>query len=108
MKDALVVLSVLTISVLFSISANSEERTTEMVNDYGQFKGSEVSEQKDQCLIIARNCVNGDDTVLKRVERLNNEIGKGSAVYTPEELRNFQEQLNWIYYESGEFPAVRL
>jgi len=34
--------------------------------------------------------------------------GKGSSVYTPEALKILQEQLNWIYYESGEFPAVRV
>jgi len=66
-----------------------------------------LSGMKDQCLIVARNCV-GDDTVLKRVERLNNEIEKGQSVYTPEELKSFQDQLNWIYYESNDFPAVRL
>jgi hypothetical protein len=70
--------------------------------DYG------LSGMKDQCLIVAQNCVGGDDTAMKRVERLNNEIEKGLTVYTPEELKSFQEQLNWIYYESNEFPEVRM
>ena len=108
MKHFLVILALVAASLFSSTTAYSEEKATGLSNDYDQYKNYELNNQKDQCLIVAKNCHGGNDDVLKRVERLNNEIGKGSSVYTPEELKNFQEQLNWIYYESGEFPAVRL
>jgi hypothetical protein len=93
-------------SLLYSTSVLSEEKSAGLPDDYGQYKTYEL--QKDQCLIVAKNCSGGSDTVLKRVERLNKEIDKGYSVYSPEELKGLRDQLNWIYYESGEFPAVRL
>ncbi len=108
MKSVLVLLAMVVASLLFSITVFSEEKATGLSDDYGQYKDYGLTGMKDQCLIVAQNCVGEDDNVMKRVERLNNEIGKGPAVYTPEELKNFQEQLNWIYYESNDFPAVRL
>jgi len=106
MKNVLVVLALVAASMLYSTSGFSEEKSTGLPDDYGQFK--EFESNKDQCLIVAKNCSGPSDSVLNRVERLNREIDKGSTVYTPEELRKLQEQLNWIYYESNEFPAVRL
>ena len=106
MKNVLVVMALVAASVLYSKSGLSEEKPTGLPDDYGQYKAYELN--KDQCLIVAKNCSGRSDTILKRVERLNKEIDKGSSVYTPEELRGLQDQLNWIYYESGEFPAVRL
>lgn len=108
MKNALVLLTMVVASLLFSITVFSGEKATGLSDDYGQYNDYGFTGLKDQCLIVAQNCVGEDDIVLKRVERLNNEIGKGLGVYTPEELKGFQEQLNWIYYESNDFPAVRL
>ena len=87
--------------------ALSEEQTTGLPNEYGygQNMGNELKGQKDECLIVARNCITGDETVLQRVERLQREIDKGAAVYTPEELKSFHDQLNWIYSDSGEFSG---
>lgn len=107
MKHVLVVLALVAASLFSSTTAYSAEKATGLSGEYGQYKDFELNSHKDQCLIVAKNC-RGNDDVLKRVERLNREIGKGTSVYTPEELKNFQEQLNWIYYESDEFPAVRL
>jgi hypothetical protein len=107
MKIIRLLVAAVTASLLTSTAALSEEKTTGLSNDYGQFSEYDMSSHKDQCLIVAKNCL-GDDSVRIRVERLNREIGKGLAVYTPEELKSFQDQLNWIYYESGEFPEVRM
>ncbi|MDD2898011.1 MAG: hypothetical protein PHI31_04790 [Desulfuromonadaceae bacterium] len=107
MKSVLMAVTVVA-SLFFSITAFAEEKSTGTFGGYGQYDDYGLSGMKDQCLIVAENCIGGDDSVLKRVERLNNEISKGADVYTPEELKNFQEQLNWIYYESNDFPAVRL
>jgi hypothetical protein len=49
---------------------------------------------------VAKNCIGGNETVLKRVDRLNREIEKGLAAYTPEELKSLQDQLKWISSES--------
>lgn len=108
MKNVLTVLALVAASLLYSTPAFSEEKVRGLPDDYGQYKTYELNSHKDQCLIVAKNCHGGDDNVLKRVDRLNKEIEKGSSVYTPEELKGFQDQLNWIYYESEEFPAVRM
>ncbi len=43
------------------------------------------------------NCANEAETIQQRIERLNYEISKGSAVYTPEELNTLKRQLNDEY-----------
>jgi hypothetical protein len=108
MRNILVMVAMVAATLVLSVTGFSEEKATGMPYGYGQNGDSVKSVMKDQCLIVAKNCVGADDSVLIRVERLNNEIGKGTAVYTHEELKFFQEQLNWIYYESDAFPAVRL
>ena len=108
MKNVCAALACVAASLLFATVALSAEKTTGLPDNYEQYKTYELNSHKDQCLIVAKNCRGGSESVLKRVERLNKEIDKGVAVYTPEELQRLQDQLNWIYYESGEFPAVRL
>jgi gas vesicle protein len=57
--------------------------------------------QKDECLLVAMNCPsNRADTVQQRVDRLKNEISKGSDVYSDQELKALEEQLRWIYSDS--------
>jgi hypothetical protein len=102
------ILTVVAASLLISIPSLAVEKSTDFPGTGSQFKDYLDSTQKDQCLIVAKNCVGADDTVLKRVERLNSEIEKGAVVYTPEELQQLKDQLNWIYYESDQYPAVKL
>jgi hypothetical protein len=108
MKHLLVVLAIVAVSVSYSSAGLSEEKTMGLPNGYGQLKSFELKSQKDECLIVAKNCIGGNEAVLKRVERLNREIDKGASVYTPEELKSLQDQLNWIYSESGDFSAERI
>ena len=42
--------------------------------------------QKDECLLVARNCTDSVDSIQQRIDKLNTEIGKGTAVYSHEEL----------------------
>ena len=100
MKQLLLVLAIVASSILYSTAVLSVEKTTGLPNDYSQFKTYELKGQKDECLIVAKNCIGGNENVMKRVERLNREIEKGSAVYTPEELKSLQDQLKWINSES--------
>jgi hypothetical protein len=50
--------------------------------------------QKDQCLLMAMNCGDRIDTIQQRIGRISHEISKGSAVYTRDELRQLDSQLN--------------
>ena len=87
-------------SLSYSNTVLSDEYTTGQPNEYGQIKSDELKSQKDECLIMAKNCVGGNETAMQRAERLKREIDKGAAVYTPEELQSFQDQLNFINSES--------
>ena len=50
--------------------------------------------QKDECLLMARNCGDQIDSIQQRIGRISHEISKGSSVYTPDELRHLKSQLN--------------
>lgn len=108
MKHLLVLLAIVAAAVSFSSAGLSEEKTMGQPNDYGQLKSYQLNSHKDECLIMAKNCIGGNETALQRVERLSREIDKGAAVYTPEELKSLQDQLNWIYSESEDFSADRI
>lgn len=100
MKRLLLGMAVTALSLLFSTAVLSEQKTTTgLPGDYSQFKTYQG--QKDECLIVAKNCIGENENVMKRVDRLNKEIEKGSAVYTPEELKRLQDQLKWIYSEGN-------
>jgi hypothetical protein len=49
--------------------------------------------RKDMCLLAAMNCANESDTIHQRIERLHNEIRKGTDVYSPDELKILNRQL---------------
>jgi len=47
---------------------------------------------KDECLLVAMNCGRDVDSIQERIDRLNTEIGRGTDVYTPEELKQLQNE----------------
>ncbi|MBJ6801659.1 hypothetical protein [Geomonas propionica] len=49
--------------------------------------------QKDQCLLVAQTCRDSVDSLQQRIDRLHREIGKGTNVYTREELKSLEFQL---------------
>lgn len=49
---------------------------------------------KDECLLVAMNCGKDVDSIQERIDRLNTEIGRGTDVYTPEELKMLKDQVN--------------
>ncbi|BCS53434.1 hypothetical protein [Geobacter sp. SVR] len=53
-----------------------------------------MQDQKNECLLVAMNCGSQVDSIQQRIERLNMEIGRGSAVYTRDELRQLNDQLD--------------
>ena len=52
------------------------------------------TQQKDECLLTARQCGTTIISIQDKIERLKEEIAKGRAVYTREELNNLQQKLN--------------
>lgn len=52
-----------------------------------------VDTRKDECLLVSMNCNNSVDTILQRIDKLNKEISKGTAVYTSDELMILRNKL---------------
>jgi len=49
--------------------------------------------EKNECLLMAVNCGNQVDTIQQRIERIKGEIARGSVVYTTDELRTLNREL---------------
>ncbi|MBT1073337.1 hypothetical protein [Pelotalea chapellei] len=49
--------------------------------------------QKDECILISKNCQNQVLSIQEKMKRLQTEIKKGDRVYTPDELRRLDEKL---------------
>jgi TolA-binding protein len=54
-------------------------------------RGQQVD--KNECLLVAVNCGNQMDTIQQRIERIREEIARGSDVYSNDELRRLNRQL---------------
>jgi len=89
MKRIFYVLFFLAINVL--ISAAPVQADDSGTNNFG------LKEQqlfKDECLLVAINCGSDFISLDQKIDKLRNEISKGRAVYTDDELRILREQLN--------------
>jgi len=60
------------------------------------------SNQKNECLLVAKNCATESSTVRQRIIDLRREISKGLRVYTEKELHMLREQQRWLEYEGHE------
>jgi hypothetical protein len=49
--------------------------------------------QKDECVLASRNCRDAVDDIQTQIKRINREIDKGTAVYTPAELKKLEQKL---------------
>lgn len=108
MKHVRALLILVAASMVYSSTVQSEEKMRGLSDSYGQFKAFESIGQKDQCLIVAKNCSGDIDTVTTRAERLNRGIEKGTTVYTHEELKGLRDELNWIRRESRDASPVSM
>ncbi len=63
--------------------------------DSGMDKGFDQGQQieKNECLLVAINCGNEVDSIQQRIERIKGEIARGTDVYTSDELRRLNRQL---------------
>lgn len=82
MARILFILMFLAVSVLFYIKPVPAENSG--WKDYGR-NGTMM--QKNDCLLVAKNCPVPDYSLRERMRLLRDEIDKGTAVYTQEEVR---------------------
>jgi len=104
MRRLVTLLTIVATALLLSIPAASETGTTKWSGESGQPGQNESLGQplyKDTCLLVAKNCSIGFDSVQTRVDKLRAEIDKGASVYTPEELDQLNNQLIWLYSEGS-------
>ncbi len=59
--------------------------------------GEVLTPQKDECLLVARNCRDEVFSIQQKIDALSHEIGKGTSVYTRDELRILNKKLNDAY-----------
>ena len=59
------------------------------VPGYTQMTGAE----KDECVLASRNCKTAVDDIQTQISRIAKEIEKGSAVYTPQEMKKLEQKL---------------
>lgn len=52
--------------------------------------------EKDQCVLASRNCNNAVDDIQTQIRRIGREIDKGTAVYTPQELKKLEQKLTEV------------
>jgi uncharacterized protein YlxW (UPF0749 family) len=52
-----------------------------------------TKEQKDECLLASKGCMNEVDSLQKRMHKLQTEIKKGKKVYSADELKKLDQKL---------------
>ena len=52
--------------------------------------------QKDECLLISKDCGDRVDSIVERISHLQREIGRGSNVYSPGELNTLRDKLEEV------------
>jgi hypothetical protein len=100
MKRIATVISVMVASMLFSaITLLGAEKYTTPFGSYGK---DLQSNQKNECLLVAKNCASESITIRQRLIDIRREISKGLRVYSEKELQILREQLRWLEYEGHE------
>jgi hypothetical protein len=90
MKRIATIISVVAGVMMFSaLSIRADEGT--VGGGYGERM---ETPQKNECLLVAKNCANDVDSIQERIDRLNGEIAKGRDVYTDGELRTLKNELD--------------
>lgn len=65
----------------------AEEGTTDRMLEQSQQGG------KNECLLVAMNCEGQVDSIQQRIDKIRGEISRGTDVYTNDELRRLNRQL---------------
>lgn len=74
--------------LIAAVPVLADEGTVDKVFDQGGQAG------KNECLLVAMNCGNSVDSIQQRIERIKGEIDRGTDVYTKDELRRLDRQLD--------------
>lgn len=89
MKKVIYLLLLLAMNaVLYAAPLRAQERG---INDAGL---KEEPDSKDECLLVAINCGTDIFSLEQKIEKLRQEISKGRAVYSDDELSILREKLN--------------
>lgn len=73
--------------MIFAVPAHADEGTLDRTLEQGQ------QVEKNECLLVSKNCINEVDTIQQRIDRIQKEISRGSDVYTNDELRKLDREL---------------
>lgn len=71
--------------MIMAVPALADEGAIDKMVDHGQ------PAVKNECLLVAKNCQ--VDSIQERIERINGEIARGANVYTKDEMRRLERQL---------------
>ena len=88
MKKIPILISVLLVSLLMSVLPVFSDEEIET--------SGKTEQQKDECLLLAKNCGTAVYSIQDKIEKLKEEIEKGTKVYTLEELNNLKQKLEEV------------
>ena len=89
MKKAMLLALILVFALLNS-SLNA------VSDDPGRTEQAQKTHLKDECLLIAKKCGTSVVSIQDKIEKLKEEIAKGSSVYTPDELNILKQRLDEV------------
>lgn len=52
-----------------------------------------TQQQRDECLLYSKNCMQQADTLMQKIKKLDAEIKKGTKVYSAQELKRLEAKL---------------
>jgi len=88
MKGLFYRLSLVAAAVMFlAVPVRGDEGTVRSGYDTG------MTGTKDECLLVAKNCE--ADSIQERIQRLEHEIKRGTDVYSRDELKEMERQLDF-------------
>ena len=73
------------VMAVFSISLSAPVFAAEM-----------TKEQKNECLLMSKDCKNEVNSIQQKIKKLNAEIKKGKKVYTADELKKLNAKLKEV------------
>ena len=57
------------------------------------FSAEMTKQQKDECLLASKGCMNEVDSIQTKIKKLNTEIKKGTKVYSADEIKKLNAKL---------------
>lgn len=64
-----------------------------LLSPAGSAFAQQTPEEKVICELAAKNCLNRIEIIQKKIQKLNDEIKKGTKTYTEEELKKLEQKL---------------